>query len=401
MLPLFSANAHIVTPPDVLRGRLPAKWAELGPSLTAMDGGGQAVVFDGQVVAALHRTCTMGGAVHEPEWRTDLVGFNTIASLDELRPGCYDAAQRVADMDADGIAAAACFSDPAGLGFGTELFSTARDPEFGLACLRAWNDWYAEEWVGVAPDRLVPVGAPWYLDPVVAGEEVRRNAARGFRGVVLRNPVDLDQPWLGASHWDPFLRACEETDTVIVHHTEALPTFPKRGGPANNMYPYGMTLSLYQACAMDFLTACLWGGLFSRFPRLRVLICESGGSWLPHFVRRLDWTMQHSPLTRAGWPDPDVAPLEAIQHLCWFSTQELDLVGTLREELGITKWLFEDDYPHIESVWPHTQEAFATGTAGLDADAVERLAWREGSELFRFPIPSTTSTTPAGAHADA
>ena len=34
----------------------------------------------------------------------------------------------------------------------------AAEPELGIACMQAWNDWYHEEWVSAAPDRLVPVG---------------------------------------------------------------------------------------------------------------------------------------------------------------------------------------------------------------------------------------------------
>ena len=117
------------------------------------------------------------------------------------------------------------------MGFGGEIFSYAKEPELGIACMQAWNDWYHEEWVSAAPDRLVPVGCTWYRDPAIAAAEVHRNAARGFRGVALRNPTDLDEAWLGSASWDPFLAACEETGTVIVHHTEGLAWFPRRGHP--------------------------------------------------------------------------------------------------------------------------------------------------------------------------
>lgn len=39
----------------------------------------------------------------------------------------------------------------------------------------------------------------------------------------------------------------------------------------------------------------------------------------------------------------------------------------------------------IESVWPNPQAEFAKGTTYLDEDATERLAWKDASDLFRFP----------------
>jgi len=85
-------------------------------------------------------------------------------------------------------------------------------------------------------------------------------------------------------------------------------------------------------------------------------------------------------------PDPNREPDEIVRENFWFSTQELDVPFELAE-LGLTKWLFEDDYPHIESIWPNTAKQFNADTAGQPIDQIEALAWRTGSELFGFPIP--------------
>ncbi|ABW15707.1 ABC-type dipeptide transport system periplasmic component-like protein [Parafrankia sp. EAN1pec] len=143
------------------------------------------------------------------------------------------------------------------------------------------------------------------------------------------------------------------------------------------------------------MAGCIWGGLPVRFSNLRILVAESGGSWLPHFIQRLDFNVGHSPLTSAGWPDPDLSPLDLVQRTFTFSTQELDVARDLEKELGITAWMMEDDYPHIESVWPDTAAQFTRATAGFDPDFTERLAWRTGSELFRFPMPTPQTETEA------
>lgn len=384
MLPIFSANAHVIEPATMFEGRVAAKWRAQAPSLQTLENGGQFWMFEGQM-GFLHRTCVMAG-MHDTGVWNDVANFNTLASMEELRPGAYDAKARVADMDEDGVAVSVCISSPASMGFGGEIFSYAGEPELGIACMQAWNDWYHEEWVSAALDRLVPVGCTWYRDPAVAAAEVRRNAARGFRGVALRNPTDLEEAWLGSTLWDPFLAACEETGTVIVHHTEGLAWFPRRGHPESH-YPYGMNLTLYQAGAMDFLAACVWGGITVRFPKLKVLILESGCSYLPHFLRRLEFTRNHSDFTRAGWPAPDLTPLELLQRSFVFSSQEFDAVAGLTEKFGPGMWMVEDDYPHIESYFPNTQQHINDRLAPFQRDLAEAMAWKTGTQLFNFPMP--------------
>jgi len=236
-------------------------------------------------------------------WREDVTRFHKNTAHAELRPGCWDARQRLSDMDADGISVVAATMDPGGMGFAGETMSMTDDPELSFAVVRAWNDWYHEEWVSAAPDRFIPVGYVSYLDPDQAAAEVRRNAERGFKGVAFRDPADLNLLWVGTGHWDPLLRACEETSTVLVHHTEPVPWMkgapPEIAGSAPYSYPMGQTL--YQLEAAQFMNSMLFGGALTRFPALKVLIAESGGSWLPHYLRRAKWT-RPEPRTRRDRP---------------------------------------------------------------------------------------------------
>ena len=117
--------------------------------------------------------------------------------FDEMRPGCFDIHARIADMDINGIWASLCFPSLVA-GFCGAVFSRAEDPELGLACMRAWNDWHLDVWAGTYPDRIIPLQLPWLADIAVATTEVRSNAERGFKAVsfpefpsALGLPVDL------------------------------------------------------------------------------------------------------------------------------------------------------------------------------------------------------------------
>ena len=47
--------------------------------------------------------------------------------------------------------------------------------------LRAYNDWVIEAWCGANPERFIPCLAPWLADPVIAADDIRRNADAASR----------------------------------------------------------------------------------------------------------------------------------------------------------------------------------------------------------------------------
>jgi len=94
--------------------------------------------------------------------------------FDQMRRGCWDIHARIRDMDINGVWASLNY--PSGVtGFGGTLFSEMKDQEFGLACVRAWNDWLFEEWYTPYPDRIIPLGLTYLTDPELGA--VRMTAA--------------------------------------------------------------------------------------------------------------------------------------------------------------------------------------------------------------------------------
>ena len=66
----------------------------------------------------------------------------------------------------------------------------------------------------------MPLGITYLADPDSAADEIRRNAARGFRSVTFPerpHAIGLPSLW-DRDHWDPIIAACVETDTVISLH---------------------------------------------------------------------------------------------------------------------------------------------------------------------------------------
>ena len=101
-------------------------------------------------------------------------------SFAEMRRGCYDIDQRVADMNANGVLGSMCF--PSFPQFCGQLFSRTEDKDVALAMVRAYNDWHVDEWCGTYPGRFIPLAIPPIWDPKLMADEVRRMAAEGLPG---------------------------------------------------------------------------------------------------------------------------------------------------------------------------------------------------------------------------
>jgi hypothetical protein len=153
---------------------VPGRWPTRAPRVIENDDGTQYWHFEGRTLPE-HRAERGGGPARET-WSMEPARF------DEMRPGCFDIHARIADMDLNGIWASLCFPSLVA-GFCGAVFSRADDPELGLACMRAWNDWHLEVWAGTYPERIIPLQLPWLADIAVAAAEVRANAERGFKAV--------------------------------------------------------------------------------------------------------------------------------------------------------------------------------------------------------------------------
>jgi predicted TIM-barrel fold metal-dependent hydrolase len=372
MTPVISVDDHLVEPPDVFEGRMPAALTDRAPRIEVADDGTEAWLFDGNRIPQIGLNAVVGRP--KEEWSMDPANFS------DMRRGCWDPEARIADMDADGVWASVHYPSLIA-GFAGSAFARCSDPELGLACVRAWNDWHVEEWVGPRRDRFVPLQIPWLLDPEVAAADVRANAERGFRAVsFLENPVDLGLPSMHTDHWDPFLRACEETGTVVCLHCASSGWSASRSPGA----PLELLTTLFPVNALVTCADWLWSGVPLRFPELRVCLAESGIDWVPMLRNRIAYVMDHSASGQGGWPSTEIHPNEALRRTFWFGVIDLTSSLVLRDEIGVDRIVIESDYPHADSTWPDTAARAATALAGagLRADEVERICWRNAADLF-------------------
>jgi predicted TIM-barrel fold metal-dependent hydrolase len=268
------------------------------------------------------------------------------------------------------------------IGFAGQRFMRFADKNLGLACMRAYNDWIIEEWKGSYPDRFIAAQVAWLLDADVAAAEIYRNAARGFRGVAFtENPEKLGLPSLYSDYWDPFFRACEDTDTVVNLHL---------GSSSQTLQP--STESPMQVVGIlsvvNALASCVdW--MFTpvplKFPGIKIAISEGGIGWVPMLMDRIRYMERgyFGEIRLAG----ELTPEEILRRNFWFTMLYDPSALRCREDIGMDRVMMEVDYPHSDSTWPHSQKTIEEQIASFTQHDRDRLTYLNACLLYRHPCP--------------
>ena len=378
---VISVDDHIVEPPHTFEGRVPAAMADRAPRVVEADDGSQAWVYDGVSMPNVGFNAVVGRPV--AEWGFEPVRF------DQMRRGAWDIHARVADMDLNGIYASLNF--PSFLpGFaGQRLQTSTKDVDLAMACVRAWNDWHIEEWAGTYPGRIIPCQLPWLLDPEIGAAMIRENAERGFKAVTFtEGPAQLGLPTLHTRYWDPIMRACAETGTVLNLHIGSSGASPSTTDDA----PPDVVGVLFFGYAMFAAVDWLFSLIPVRFPDIKICLSEGGIGWVAGLLDRLDHMQSYNSMY--GTWQGDLTPAEVMQRNFYFCAVEDQSSFALRERIGVEHILLEADYPHCDSTWPRTQEVIFEEIGHLPAEDIRKFTWANASALYRHPVPQAIQDDP-------
>ena len=371
---IFSVDDHLLEPPHTFEGRLPNKLQDRAPRVVETEEGHEVWHFEGQPYFQVGFMCVAGRP--KEDHRLEPCRF------EEVRPGCYDIDARIKDMDIGGVWSSVNF--PSGVtGFGGTLFSETKDQELGLACMRAWNDWLYDEWYGPYKDRIVPLGITYLADPEKGAEEIRRNAARGFRAVTVPDQLHrIGYPAVFDDHWEPIVRACAETGTVLNLHvgSSGFAQMP----PGAPMLELGATL--FGELAFVSCAEWLWSAWPAKYPDLKIAMSEGGIGWVAGLIDRLDNIMSRSGYGK-GWPDPKNSPSEVLRRNFWFCMIDDPSTVSTRHAIGVENILVESDYPHGDGTWPDTQDVIHKMLGELPVEEIRLMTHQNASKLYDFPLP--------------
>src|SRR5437764_9394757 len=155
----LSADSHIDLNPDVWTHRVAAKWRDRAPKRVKTETGSDAVQVDGGRPNTIGVTRSVGVA-HE-DLAKQVPTFEGSA-------GTGTPEQRLREQDEDGMEAEILFSQ------NNNVLRQAKDDDLYLDCVRAYNEYLAEEYSAVAPDRLIPLG----VIPMTGGRDTLRELER-------------------------------------------------------------------------------------------------------------------------------------------------------------------------------------------------------------------------------
>jgi predicted TIM-barrel fold metal-dependent hydrolase len=379
---LISVDDHLVEPPHLFEGRLPAALQDRAPHVELDEAGMEYWLYDDQRHYKVGLNAVVGRPMEELSFEP--------SRFDEMRRGAWDINARVHDMDLNGVYASLNF--PSSLpGFAGQRYQIGvSDPDLAWAVVQAANDWHLEEWAGTHPGRIIPCQIPWLLDAERAAAEVRRNAERGFTAVTFPElPERLGLPSLNTGWWDPFLAACEETETVICLHVGSSSSAPMTSSDA----PADTIGVLFFGWAMFAAVDWLYSKIPVRFPNIKICLSEGGLGWVAGLLDRLDHVGRYQQMY-GTWEGIDLTPREVMQRNFYFCAIDDPSALEQRHLIGIDHIMLETDYPHQDGTWPDTHDLLHAQIGHFPNDDIRKLTWENAARLFRHPVPEALRTDP-------
>ena len=245
--------------------------------------------------------------------------------------------RRIADMDASGIARQILSMTAPGV----QIF----DADTGTALAASFNDELAEA-VRRHPDRFSGLAAIAPQNPAGAAKELERAVrSLGLRGAIVNSHTQgeyLDNP----KFW-PIFEAAEALNVPVYLH----PTTPSAGmiapfkeaGLDGAVFGFGAETGLH-------MLRIITGGVFDRFPRLRMVVGHLGEA-LPYWLFRIDF--MHGRMVAAK-RHPRVGKLERrvseyLKENFYFTTSGMawePVILYAISVLGIDRVLYAMDYPY-------------------------------------------------------
>ncbi len=274
----------------------------------------------------------------------DLVGVGEMAKFHPMKRDGSGSDPTVTreDLDRLGIDQSVWFPTSS-----TSIVAIDEAPFEAAAC-RAYNRWVGE-FCNAQAGGFFAVAIIPHWDTALAVEEIQRVGQESWCvGVTscMTMPGKLpDHPY-----FDPIYSALQDLDLALCIHsgTDRPPYAPARAEMSDNYFLLHMTGHAWQQ--MRAMAAIIGGGIYERFPLLRIAHLESGCSWVPYWMERMD---AHDETLGYTVPYLKAKPSEHVTGGRCFVSFEADevLVPAVAGVIGEDNLLFASDYPHYDADW--------------------------------------------------
>lgn len=371
----FSCDSHVVEPAVVYAG-LEERFGSRAPRLVKNPDGkrGTYVAF-GDVLMNVGRLGIAGNRLDNPKTHELMA-----RGYEGLNPGVYDPAARLNEQTLDGVIGEVMYPS-----INMAAFSYP-ERDVVQVVFQRHNDWM-REYCSHAPERLIGIACLPLPDVEAATAELQRVAKMGFRGAAIPCSAPPDKPY---SHpdYEPFWAVAEETGLPLAMHIFCGSTsdmgLPKHwGGPGNSIVGYTMTHGAMVASMAQLICS----GVTARHPRLRFVCAEFETGWLAHVLRRLDHATYR--VRDQASPDLTMAPSEYFRRQFYATFEDDDMGVITRYQIGVDNLIWGNDYPHHDSIWPHSQEVVERIFQGVPAAEKEQMTRLNVCKLYGIALPTS------------
>ncbi|MDR5727794.1 MAG: amidohydrolase family protein [Terriglobia bacterium] len=360
----ISADSHITEPPNCYTDYIDPKFRDRAPRMQRLDRVGDAFIIEG-----LNTPIPMGLVAAAGKNPADIT-TDGVAFEDLWRSG-WDAKFRIADQDRDGVVAEFIYP--------TVGMMLCNHPDFDYkkACFEAYNRWL-QEYCSEAPDRLYGLAQVSMRTPEDGVAEIKQAKSMGFKGVMMPgNPAQAD--YNDAIYDKVWARAVELNMPLSFHiltgKSDSLAGQVR--GPRINGF-----LTIIRGC-QDVMGTFIFGGVFDRFPRLKLVCVEADAGWVPHYMYRMD----HAYKRHRFWmkaPPLKRMPSEYFRENIYVTFQDDWVAFKMTNMCNVRRLMWANDFPHSDSTWPDSQQMLDEHTKGLSEQERNWICHDNVAELYNL-----------------
>jgi predicted TIM-barrel fold metal-dependent hydrolase len=312
--------------------------------------------------------------------------------------GAWDSDVRNQVLDADGIAGEVIFPDgitemnmpPFGAGISLPT-GPPIVPELQWVGARAHNRWVAQ-FCQMAPERRAGLAVTpicWDdLDASVA--EIRWARQNGLKGILIPSRWGK-QPAYHDPRYDPIWQVCEDLEMVVHLHSGAAP-MEDYGEHTGMMGIYISEVVWWSVRPIWFL---IWGGVFERFPRLKLAITESTTVWVPETLELLDFRYEetHYAAKLGDYRSHlSMKPSDYFRRNVFLGASCMPRrEAEMRHQIGVGNIMWGSDYPHPEGSWPYTREQMIETFKGLPEGEIADMLGGNAAHIYGFDLEKLAS----------
>jgi len=364
-LRVISADSHMTEPGDLWVERIDRKFRDDAPRVIKNEKpSGAPYIFVGPGIHPLTVAGVFAAGRSGNELREHMKH-----GYEAARPSGWDPVERLKDQDLDGVIAEVLYSS-----LGIVLLSM-KDADLQMACLRVYNDWLAE-FCQHSPNRLIGIGL-YPLTALPDVSEIERCAKRGLKGVLILATDANDLPY-SDERFDALWRVASETGMPISLHKPLV-----SGMPLTPAMPTAADLQIHVIHVVEqCITRLVYGGVFERFPELKVVSAENDVGWIPNWVHRLDHV--HSKVANAR--RLPMKPSEYVRRNVWATFQDDPLGPATWKFFGEKNYMWASDFPHADSTFPNSLKTIDENFAGVPEEVTRQIVFGNANRLYNMGL---------------